>query len=647
MVGKGFLGLVLVILLLIVVLPFDVNTASSASTRAFEEYDMEELPPKNLNGNFTLDEDDRWDIYGEGFLEGNITMFDESLLVIKNANVTINGTIWAMDNSEIIIMSSTVWLKVPSAGPVEVEKQYDGPHGFMLIEDGTSITIEDSYVHLVRHQIVWDTGDLLIPSEVYVNFGDFYMNNSHLDTVGSDDDGSGPPTNTTRGIVMHMDCKFNIINSNLTSGIVFYVNSHGFINNTTFRSASMFKNTEESMVVISNCTIYDPVSVDEVSRATFLNCTLKSCLVVKGRGDAFLHNTSIEGLKMEGSANVIMNNSDIINAPFRQDWDHIKDNSNLTLLNSSFIQELYFHQNSSVVLISSSMNLTFFYEDAFTSLKDGTIQDLTAEDNSTVWLQGSTIEKYELKDDAKICNITTLAITTKLNLRPISIPIELTDASGDTIATSVTNEQGKVDFTLIRDITSFNETTLKVERSPHTTHAIIKADYEKMHEEDGVDIDAEHIETELEFGDYNAPTIDMVDFEVDPYFNTNEKVLISVFIEDDETYLANVSLMYKVDDDETWEKIMLYNTGENLYQNSIPGHDDGTKVRFYIEAEDTCGNKVVSRYYSYTAGEGVVLVNNLILISAFVFIICLLILMISKVLWDKRKIKKYVQKAEK
>jgi hypothetical protein len=223
----------------------------------------------------------------------------------------------------------------------------------------------------------------------------------------------------------------------------------------------------------------------------------------------------------------------------------------------------------------------------------------------------------------------------------------LTDTSGNTIITSETDEQGSTEFTLIRDVISFNETTQKVELSPYFTHVIVKADYEKMHEEEGVDINAEYIEAGLEFEDYNAPTIDKVDFHIDPYFNTNEKVLISVFIEDDETYLANVSLIFRADDDKTWEKIMLYNTGENLYQNSIPGYDDGTKVRFYVEAEDTCGNKVVSRYYSYTTGEGVVLVNNLIIISAFVFIICLLLLMISKVLWEKRKIKKYVQKAEK
>ena len=108
-------------------------------------------------------------------------MGDSVVRAVCDANITINGTIWAKDNSEITIRSSILWLEVPSPELVLIEKQYDGPHGFLLTDDGASLTIKDSFIYLHRHDIeLYQPEGWLVPSEVMVNFGNFYMDNSYL-----------------------------------------------------------------------------------------------------------------------------------------------------------------------------------------------------------------------------------------------------------------------------------------------------------------------------------------------------------------------------------------------------------------------------------------------------------------------------------
>jgi hypothetical protein len=90
MVEKSYLSIILSLSILLLVLPFDTNISAS---RAGERYDLETLPPTDENGNFTLVDEDEWDLLDHGYINGNITMYDDSIIIIDNANVTINGTI--------------------------------------------------------------------------------------------------------------------------------------------------------------------------------------------------------------------------------------------------------------------------------------------------------------------------------------------------------------------------------------------------------------------------------------------------------------------------------------------------------------------------------------------------------------------------
>jgi hypothetical protein len=644
MVEKRYLSILLALFILITSLPWDIYIGT---TRASENYLLKTQPPQDPNGNFTLDDNDQWDITGQGTLEGNITMYDQSTIIISDANITINGTIWAKGSSKIMIRSSVLRVNVPSHEPVLVEEQYDNPNGFLLMGDGTSLTIMDSTVYLNRHDIeqITEMG-MMVPAEVLVNFGKLIVKDSYIDTLGSITIGTSS-FNIYRGLVMHMSSELNIANSNITSGIVFYVSSCGSIDNSTLRGVSIEKNVQESNVVISNSDILRTVTVDMVSDVILENCDLKSCLIVKGCSVAFLHNTAISGLKMHENASVNMDDSEFSNEPPYPGWNHIWDNSSLTLSNSSFIRKLSFFGNSSISLYNSSMDHTELNEGAFASLRGSFIDNLSAEGNSIVWLQSSGIGKYNVNHSAKICNITTLTVGVKLNLQSLQVPVELTDLMGNIIASSDMKQQKAAEFTLIRDMISMNKTAMEMELSPMTTQAMVKADYENMHQEKNVDIVGDHIDMELKFEDYSAPILGKARLKMDPFLNTNERVHVSVHAEDIDTNLDSVALRYSVDDGATWETMMMYNTGENTFENSIPGQKDGTKVRFYIVAEDNCGNREISQYYGYTVGEGVVLINNLIVLTIIILVLITLLWTIVKIRKSKKKVSKYIHGGKK
>ncbi|UCF07988.1 MAG: hypothetical protein JSW28_10165 [Thermoplasmata archaeon] len=646
MVGKGFLGILLAISFVLASLP---SEAQGDTTRAFEKYDMVNLPPQDKNGNFTLDEDDEWTITGQGVLEGNITLYEESAVIIDEANITINGTIWVRDSTTIVIRASDLIINVPSSEPVPVARQYDDPRGFVLIEDGASLDVKDSSVYMCRHQFEQQVPDLIYPAEVFVNFGRFSFENSYLNTEGSTTTTIFNDTyryNITRGIVQHMNCEFNITDSNLTSGIVFYVNAHGTIHNTNFRSFSMWKYTAESLVVISNSSIARTTTIAESSNAILRNCQLGSGLTVRGSAMALLVKTTIESLKLEDNATLIMDDSFLYEESSDKGANQVWDHASLTLQNASFVQQLHFHDNSSVTFVNSSMNRTILTEDAEASLSGSFIDNLSAKDNVSVWLQGSDISEYHLENDSNICNITTLAVSTTLNQQPLSILVELEDSEEEVFTSADTNEKGRAEFMLVRDIIAINKSTGEAAFSPHILHCTARASYENLYAEDGVDITGSHIEVELEFEDYDPPVIEDVQFETDPFINTNEEVLITVKVEDEGTNLKNIILRYSTDDGKTWENLILYCIEENVYENSIPGQPDGTKVRFYVQTEDKAGNTAESRYYSYTAGEGLIMINTLIIIAAVTFVIGVILLITIKSLRNKNKVKKYLRRTE-
>lgn len=683
MVGKSYLVFILMITVVLAAQPHYEYNPFFTTSRASEgyDYDIDNLPPKDENGNFTIFEEEHWQITGDGILLGNITLFDQSKLTIIDANITLNGTIWAKDESEIIIKSSLVRVEVPSHPPILVEEQYDNPNGFLLTDDGTLFTIEDSDLYLARHDIdqTMPPG-MMVPAEVLVNFGKLEIKDTYINTLGSMTVGT-VKVDIYRGLVMHMTSDTYLKNATLTTGIVFYVSSHGFIENSTLEGLTIEKNVEE-YVVISNCTVTRSVTVAMVSNARFRNCIFESCLIVDHWGTASLYNTTLTGIKVHDNGTAILDASSLPIDPPRPEWRDLKDNSSLIMMNSSFIKDvilydnsslymsnslinsttmcdytsailedssfveiMYLYDNSTLYMRNSLMNSTIMNNHTSATVKDSTIKNLSANEDTTIQFQSSTLSEYS--SSAKIHNITTLLVTTTLNNQPLQLSVEIKDTSNETLVLLETNEKGVGEFNFVRGTTTFDKNAQKTTYTPLITNCYAIADYDNLHKEEGVVIDAEYEEIRLEFEDYNAPTIGRVNYEIDPFFNTNDNVQVSVNVEEDETNWINVTLRYSIDNGDTWEEIPMYNLGQNKFKNSIPGQDDGTKVRFYIVAEDSCGNVAESNYYAYTVGEDLVYINKMILTTILIIVLCFILWAGIKVIMRKSKVRKYLRKTEK
>jgi hypothetical protein len=643
---KSILCILIIFLIFLAVQPFDLFIGT---TRAFEIYYMDDPPPQDENGNFTLDGENGWIIFGKGSINGNITAKDEAIIAIEHANVTIKGSIWASDKAKIIIRSSIVRMEVPAGMLVLIENQYDYPNGFVLFEQMTSLLIEDSYVHISRHDIQEPGQEIpegmMLPGEIIVSFGKFTLKDSILNTSSTISDGSIIQS-VNRGMVTHGNCELEIIDSTFTSGFRFQMETHGIIENTTFRSISMRKSTDEQNLIISNSTITHTSTLDQISIGLFYNCTLKSLLIVTDRAVAVLKDTTVGGLRLQKNGTVIMQGSEFSAAPIYPNWNHVWDNSSLILRDSSYIRFVYCSDNSSISLFNSSMESIELKKNVSITIEDSYLEDLCAEEDSTVWIQDSEFGQYHMYHNAKIYNISTLTVSTKLNKQPLKVNIKVKDSMGETLATSETNEYGITEFTMIMDMLSINVTSNEIEYTKQNTSCIVEVEYENLHKEVTADIDNYYIKVEMELEDYKAPKINNIHYEIEPFLSLEKEIIVSANVKDSETSLQDVFLRYSIDDGRTWENMPMYEIDQGKYEISIPKQKSGTKVRFYISAVDKSGNAAESKYYTLTVGEDEVLLYNLMVITLIILVIGLLGWITIKVYRIKNRRRTYIRKTE-
>jgi hypothetical protein len=646
MTAKNFLCIVLSLSMLLSIPCFGFILATG---QEFDRYYMDILPPRDANGNFTLEGEDGWIISGEGVLEGNITISDNAIVAMHEADVTINGTIWAQGNAKIIIRRSQVRINVPSSGPVLIENQYDEPYGFILLGKRTSLLIEDSDVYLHRYDR-YETVPVIpegmtTPGEIFVSFGKFKVTNSFLDT-SSTVSFPGINNSVNRGMKMHEGCEIEIADSDLTAAIEFVFDSHGIIEETNFRAVTLRKNTKDTPVTISNSILTHSIVIAQISKITFQNCQLESSIYVMDDGEVFLQNTSVRGMRLTQNGTVTFDASDFSVEPPYPGWTHAWDNSSMVLMNSSFIKHMYLNDNSSIYMYGSEMNSVTATDTSFISLRHSNIDNVAAGENSTLWIQASEIKNHSLSQHAKICNITTLSVSTSLNLQPISVLVDLKNSEKEIIESKETDDHGNAEFTLIRDIISINQTNMELEKAAQNVYYYAAAGFENLFKEEEVSIDGYFEEINLSFEDYKPPTITKLNYKIDPFVNMYKETTVRAHITDEETNLKSVILRYSVNDGKTWEELAMVKIGQDTYEHSIPGQRGGTRVRFNIMAVDKCGNIAESRFHSHLVGENVVIFNNTLIITVLSIFIAMACIKVAKLRSGRSKVKKYLHKTE-
>jgi len=82
-----------------------------------------------------------------------------------------------------------------------------------------------------------------------------------------------------------------------------------------------------------------------------------------------------------------------------------------------------------------------------------------------------------------------------------------------------------------------------------------------------------------------------------------QNVTVTVNVTDSASGVSNVALSYTIDNGTSWKILNMTEAPQNVYQTTIPGHEDGTFVMYKIIASDNIGNQAVNNndghYYVY------------------------------------------------
>lgn len=537
------------------------------------DYTVSNPPPKDSEGNYSLKGNDTWAITGHAQFFGNISLQENSALSIENANLTLNGTIWVSGNATVEIANSeNVTISLPPARPVPAEKYYEKPDGYVYVEEGSSLSIANSYVHLFRFdpEVPIPSGWEL-PRETLATFGDFLVKNSEINTWGSAVKG-GTLFDVHRPIIAQRNSYVSVQDSILFA-VIFEVDASGDIMRSRIDSIPVTNLNNESAVRVLD-SIIGAISINACSNAMFSNSTLGP-MMMKDKAEVVVKKCTISDIGQFGSSTMMADQSNCINPSPMSPFGEIHDSSELVITNSSLFDTLVLYDNSSLYSSTS------------------TIDNLSATDNSIIKLHHSVTKHLKLDGNATLFSLSLLKVITTLNEMSISLPVQIYDPWSSTSLTAFSDESGIAETALVRRIE--NNSAKQV-----FWNSTISATFHNLHMRAEQALMENYTNVTLDFIDKEPPVIRIVRQEFD---EGSDNLVVTADIQDDVNGagLANVTLMYSQDESSVWVPVLMHPLGDNLFEVSLQKQQRSSHVRFKIIAYDFCGNRAESdeRIYVY------------------------------------------------
>ncbi|MCK5561000.1 MAG: LPXTG cell wall anchor domain-containing protein, partial [Thermoplasmata archaeon] len=434
-------------------------------------------------------------------------------------------------------------------------------------------------------------------------------------------------------------------------------------------SGSIFA-TGKSNSIMKNCTIKNCL-IQEDGTVEFIESKIEQLIDVKHNGTLNLRNTSVpkiflnedSKLKIYSSPDIApverlttqyncrseidLNNVDIeileiwpgdnIPPPYGSDYIPNKNVSkiDITMFQSTLGEvfsmddvELYF------TLLESSIN-----KFKFTKFKDEpakvSILDLGGE--------------FKIPDkwpeaDLTISIYYEINFITFVNNKRAIGHILVTNNKGQKVLATPMNEKGEAEIELLFEQYTNTTPTPAGEYTINVSHQgfyeIIKT-LAKMNDE--------HI---VEWEDHTPPVIEDVTIH-DEFLRTERNIRVKAMISDaDVKVIANATIyfQYYIEDRgwSKWYSTEMFEVENNTFENDLEIEDlgdleqlpQGAKIRYYIIANDVCGNRVVSGKYTHDIPKTDE--RNIIITSILAIVIILLI--IIYLFRRRRKVKKYINR---
>jgi hypothetical protein len=640
-------------------------------------------------------------INGDFKLYGNISLINNSTLVIQNGDVEINGWINLSNTSRLLISNTIFTLNPPDVtefttivnltgdcqisiknSTLEINKQsIETRVPFILSDENSKVDISDSTLITeypsVPLKIRWTTAGLLLMA----GSASWTLKNTkiiaHMNDIGA-----------YRWCILQGSANFKIINVENSM-------------NDPVRNAFIKPNA--GLLECFNSTLIGRMPVAVLGQAKFFNTTISADLDVLDNAIVSIENSSVKKIQI-GFWSGVTNNTDYPSPILtfihsNVDTIFVSGNSMANLINSDIRIMLTANKNAKLLLektvfntptnpVTISDNVTLVINrplglkqvmvlsgQSRIELNNLTLTRLTINrEILNLKLYNATIEKLrtfnnmklqgELKDSKisefinseldygfGIFNFTLINsmipkslrsnnLTTQINYRLKMVFTLNEHPISKNLIIDILNKTGSIIST---QPDSNGQLTIDLQRELTVDHEVLENEYYILKcNFMGFSLNKTILlnksqQIDVSWHDVEKPKIN--DIKISPSnWNSQKYIVVKAKINDKHIkVISNVSLKYSTTGGRTWKNKQMYNTQGDNYEAIIPRLERGTKVTYYIVAYDMAGNQHESVHTSIEIGKEENISFNSII--ALLVIICFILIILQ--LNRNRKIQKY------
>ena len=413
-----------------------------------------------------------------------------------------------------------------------------------------------------------------------------------------------------------------------------------------------------------------------------VNCEIGSCTIFS-EGSVVLERSEVDAVvEVKEDSSLKIDNSSVFTI-------NVGENGKVTIFQNSTVHAINklttgFNCKSDIELHSTTINLIDIfggdqllppYEPGYDpdiniskiniKMYDSTIKELKTEDDAEIYLtiKNSEITEFKFKQvrsepvkitildlggtynipdpwpdlDLEFLIYHQLSIKTLVNNKPVKSKILIDNQLGKNILSTFTTEQGSIFIDLLYESIKDNITTFANSYEVQTSYLGFFKVFNTS-----VGINEEY---NISWIDRKSPVISSI--SIDTRFHSTKRPtrIRAIIIDFDVKAIANATIYYKVDlgDGSGWSNWLaapMLEVENNTFEGEIEDLPDGTKVKFYIEANDILGNRIVSKQKSYSIENP----NLMVSMSGLLFLIIMIILILSYYLKRRSKVNYYIHK---
>lgn len=615
-----------------------------AAGAAGEEYGPGNLPLKDASGNYTLASGDRLTVTGGNLtLDGSLILEENASFVVEGgATVTVNGDLWLAGESSMRVDNSTLRVNIPEQPPMRLEQLYEGPNGFVLIDEGASFKLSGSRLVLSR------LPGTLMQGIARPGFGGTEETYTYSITYTDPDDRpsswlsvvidgaahnltKADPDDTTSRDGMQFTFATTLPKGNHsyhfeglgpdgplryptagelpgphvgTDEPIFLFGSEMLVNFGTFEASNSTLDMSGTLYTHMDSRLHlDRSSINagltiEINPLCVIRESNVPSMVVKERTgllNVLLYDCTVGTAVVESVSEVLFERCAVENLDLQSDSSTTLIDSTVRYLNSGSNATAtldmtrvtaadfpYMRMAGSSRLFAfngTSLGIVHMHDSASLYITNSEVRRVEAHGDARIWSEYATVFEHELSENATILN--TLKLRATLNDRPARVGIKVYSPGGAMLVSTTTLEDGYRSFAVPTRI-------IRPEGIEVMDWCILHVTYMSLESVQNHSLANGSSEIKVSLEDLEAPVISGVEF--DYYYRIKGEALVRARVTDGAgAGVRDVVVRYSVSGGGE-RSAPLFPLGGGLYEGSLTGLKSASEVRFRVVATDWMNN---------------------------------------------------------